>query len=135
MQLKCRLLTGTGGCPADLCRWEIECDWMAMHGVNLVVAFNGQVQLQPYGPDCSVRACPSLCPSLCPCLHVFLMTEIAAAVRPSGVPVAGSLARAWADRLRDPDILQWAGLANAGTLPTAVPDCLQLPLPTHYISC
>jgi hypothetical protein len=26
-------------------RWEIECDWMALHGINLVVAFNGQEYL------------------------------------------------------------------------------------------
>lgn len=26
-------------------RWERECDWMALHGVNLVVAFNGQEYL------------------------------------------------------------------------------------------
>lgn len=26
----------------DWARWERECDWMALHGVNLVVAFNGQ---------------------------------------------------------------------------------------------
>ena len=26
----------------DWPRWERECDWMALHGVNLVVAFNGQ---------------------------------------------------------------------------------------------
>eukprot|EP01052_Picozoa_sp_SAG31_P047612 SAG31_NODE_9604_length_1252_cov_0.940156_1_plen_221_part_01 len=26
-------------------RWSIECDWMALHGINLVVAFNGQEYL------------------------------------------------------------------------------------------
>ena len=29
----------------DWPRWERECDWMALHGVNLVVAFNGQEYL------------------------------------------------------------------------------------------
>ena len=30
--------------PWDWRRWERECDWMALHGINLVVAFNGQVR-------------------------------------------------------------------------------------------
>ena len=31
-------------------RWERECDWMALHGVNLVVSFNGQELLWREAP-------------------------------------------------------------------------------------
>ena len=29
----------------DWARWEREIDWMALHGINLVYAFNGQEKI------------------------------------------------------------------------------------------